>query len=145
MKHITTFEQFINESAESAKDHEMAVKLVAKLIKENPEKFKHLKTDLPNNYGTQDVDDATNESEVNETLAAASADKLINHEPLTPKVNATLISNARNGVLKMMREPDGKTHFWDPKTKEYVAKTITYNGKGEYLYSDAIDKDGNLK
>jgi hypothetical protein len=86
-----------------------------------------------------------NESEVNETLAAASADKLSNRQPLTPKVNATLISNGRNGVLKMMREPDGKTHFWNPKTKEYVAKTITYNGKGEYLYSDAIDKDGNLK
>jgi hypothetical protein len=85
------------------------------------------------------------ESEVNEILAAASTDKLTNHELLTPKVNATLISNARNGVLKMMKEPDGKTHFWNPKTKEYVAKTITYNGKGEYLYSDAIDKDGNLK
>jgi hypothetical protein len=96
MKHIPTFEQFVNES-------------------------------------------------VNETLAAASVDKLTNHEPLTPKVNSTLISNARNGVLKMMREPDGKTHFWDPKTKEYVAKTLTYNGKGEYLYSDAMDKDGNLK
>ena len=87
-----------------------------------------------------------NESEdLDETLAAASTDKLSNHEPLTPKVNATLISNAKNGVLKMMREPDGKTHFWDTKTKEYVAKTITYNGKGEYLFSDAIDKDGNLK
>jgi hypothetical protein len=91
------------------------------------------------------VIDYVNESAVNETLAAASADKLTNHEPLTPKVNATLISNARNGVLKMMKEPDGKTHFWNPKTKEYVAKTITYNGKGEFLYSDAIDKDGNLK
>ena len=82
---------------------------------------------------------------VNETLAAASTDKLTNHEPLSPKVNSTLISNARNGVLKMMTEPGGKTHYWNPKTKEYVAKTLTYNGKGEYLYSDAMDKDGNLK
>lgn len=86
-----------------------------------------------------------NESFTNEALAAVSQDKLTNHDTLTAKVNATLISNARNGVLKMMSEPGGKTHYWNPETKEYVAKTLTYNGKGEYLYSDAIDKDGNLK
>jgi hypothetical protein len=43
-----------------------------------------------------------------------------------------------------MAEPGGKTHYWNPKTGEYVAKTITYNGKGEYLYSDVLDADGNL-
>lgn len=84
------------------------------------------------------------ESVTNEALAAASQDKLTNHDTLTAKVNATLISNARNGVLKKMTEPGGKTHYWNPETKEYVAKTVTYNGKGEYLYSDALDADGNL-
>ncbi len=82
---------------------------------------------------------------INEAWAAASPSKLSNHDTLTPKVNATLISNARNGVLKSMKEPDGKTHYWDVKTQEYVGKTVTYNGKGEYLYSDALDKEGNLK
>ena len=81
---------------------------------------------------------------LNEALAATDVKKLTNHNTLTAKVNATLISNSRNGVLKMMKEPGGKTHFWNPETKEYVAKTINYNGKGEYLHSDAIDAEGNL-
>lgn len=89
-------------------------------------------------------EDFINESIVNEALSAIDSKKLTKHDTLTPKVNSTLISNARNGILKMMNEPDGKTHYWNPKTKEYIAKTITYNGKGEYLYSDGIDKDGNL-
>lgn len=89
-------------------------------------------------------EDFINESFVNEVLSAIDSKKLTKHDTLTPKVNSTLISNARNGILKMMKEPDGKTHYWNPKTKEYIAKTITYNGKGEYLYSDGIDKDGNL-
>jgi len=59
MKYIKTYENFINEAAESKRDHEIAVKLVAKLIKENPDKFKHLQTELPDNYGTTDVDALT--------------------------------------------------------------------------------------
>jgi len=143
MKNIPTFENFVNESASNKKDHEVAVKLVAKLVKSNPEKFGHLKTSLPPNYGTQDVDDATNES-MNEALAAVSLDKLTVREPLTPAVNATLISNARNGILKSMKEPGGKTHYWNPKTKEYVAFVQTYNSKGEYWHSAGIDGGGNL-
>jgi len=80
----------------------------------------------------------------NEALASASIDKLTVREPLTPKVNATLISNARNGILKSMKEPGGKTHYWNPKTKEYVAFVQTYNGKGEYWHSAGIDGGGNL-
>lgn len=56
-------EDVLDEAAESAKDHEVAVKLVAKLVKENPTKFKQLLTKLPDNYGTADVDALTTESE----------------------------------------------------------------------------------
>lgn len=111
-----------------------------------PAKYEALKAEFPKaKLHIEDVGGGVvwNES-LNEALAASSQDKLTNHDTLTAKVNATLISNARNGVLKMMKEPGGKTHYWNPETKEYVAKTITYNGKGEYLYSDAIDADGNL-
>jgi len=111
-----------------------------------PAKYEALKAEFPKaKLHIEDVGGGVvwNES-LNEALAASSQDKLTNHDTLTAKVNATLISNARNGVLKMMKEPGGKTHYWNPETKEYVAKTITYNGKGEYLYSDALDKDGNL-
>ena len=52
-------ESAIQEAAETKKDHEVAVKLVAKLIKENPEMYKHLQTELPPNYGTADVDALT--------------------------------------------------------------------------------------
>ena len=111
-----------------------------------PAKYEALKKEFPRaKFHIEDVGGVVvwNES-LNEALAATDSKKLTNHNTLTAKVNATLISNARNGVLKMMKEPDGKTHFWNPETKEYVAKTITYNGKGEYLYSDALDADGNL-
>lgn len=82
--------------------------------------------------------------QIDEALSAASIDKLTIREPLTPKVNATLISNARNGILKSMKEPEGKTHYWNPKTKEYVALVRTYNGKGEYWHTTGIDGGGNL-
>ena len=111
-----------------------------------PAKYEALKAEFPK--AKLHIEDAGggvvwNES-LNEALAAASQDKLTNRDSLTAKVNATLISNARNGILKKMAEPGGKTHYWNPKTGEYVAKTITYNGKGEYLYSDVLDADGNL-
>ena len=112
-----------------------------------PAKYEALKAEFPKaKFHIEDGGGQVvwNESYINEALAATSQDKLTNHDTLTPKVNATLISNARNGILKKMTEPGGKTHYWNPETKEYVAKTVTYNGKGEYLYSDAIDKDGNL-
>jgi hypothetical protein len=51
----------LDEAAESKKDHEVAVKLVAKLVKENPSKYKHLQSELPDNYGTSDVDALTKE------------------------------------------------------------------------------------
>lgn len=142
-KSIIRVENFVNESTVNKRDHEVAVKLVAKLVKENPTKYKDLKNVLPPNFGTQDVEDAANES-MNEALAAVSMDKLTVREPLSPKVNATLISNARNGILKSMKEPGGKTHYWNPKTKEYIAFVTTYNGKGEYWHSADIDGGGNL-
>ena len=111
-----------------------------------PAKYEALKKEFPRaKFHIEDAGGGVvwNES-LNEALAATDSKKLTNRNTLTAKVNATLISNARNRVLKMMKEPDGKTHFWNPETKEYVAKTITYNGKGEYLYSDALDADGNL-
>jgi hypothetical protein len=143
MKNIPTFEAFLNESAKSIKDHEVAVKLVAKLVKENPVKYKDLKNSLPPNFGTQDVEDATNES-MNEALAAATPSKLEVREPLTRAVQLKLIGDAKNGILKMMAASNGESHFWNPKTKEYVAFTKTYNGKGEYWHNAGIDSGGNL-
>jgi len=81
---------------------------------------------------------------LSEALNAVDSKLLTNHETLTPAVYRNLMLNAKKGILKHMTQPDGKIHFWNPATKEYVAKLITYNGKGEYLYSNAIDKAGNL-
>lgn len=81
---------------------------------------------------------------LSEALNAVDSKLLTHHETLTPAVYRNLMLNARKGILKHMTQPDGKIHFWNPATKEYVAKLITYNGKGEYLYSNAIDKAGNL-
>lgn len=85
-----------------------------------------------------------NQSMVNEALAAASPSKLTVREPLTRAVQLKLIDDARKGILKMMKASDGESHFWNPKTKEYVAFTKTYNGKGEYWHSADIDGGGNL-
>ena len=72
MKNIPQFEDFVNESAASKKDHEVAVKLVTKLIKGNPSKFKHLQTELPSNYGTEDVENLLESFEfVNEDATTA--------------------------------------------------------------------------
>ena len=81
---------------------------------------------------------------LSEAWNAVDSKLLTNHETLTPAVYRNLMLNAKKGILKHMTQPDGKIHFWNPATKEYVAKLITYNGKGEYLYSNAIDKAGNL-
>ena len=81
---------------------------------------------------------------LSEAWNAVDSKLLTNHETLTPAVYRNLMLNAKKGILKHMTRPDGKIHFWNPATKEYVAKLITYNGKGEYLYSNAIDKAGNL-
>jgi hypothetical protein len=79
-----------------------------------------------------------------EALNAVDSKLLTNHEPLKPEVYRNLMANARKGILKHQSQPDGKVHFWNAKTKEYVAKINTYNGKGDYLYSNSIDKSGNL-
>jgi hypothetical protein len=82
--------------------------------------------------------------QIDEALAAASPSKLTVREPLTRAVQLKLIGDARKGILKMMKASDGESHFWNPKTKEYVAFTKTYNGKGEYWHSADIDGGGNL-
>jgi hypothetical protein len=82
--------------------------------------------------------------QIDEALAAASPSKLTVREPLTRAVQLKLIRDAKKGILKMMAASDGESHFWNPKTKEYVAFTKTYNGKGEYWHTAGIDGGGNL-
>ena len=82
--------------------------------------------------------------QIDEALAAATPSKLEVREPLTRAVQLKLIKDAKGGILKMMAASNGESHFWNPKTKEYVAFTKTYNGKGEYWHSAGIDGGGNL-
>ena len=82
--------------------------------------------------------------QIDEALAAASPSKLTVREPLTRAVQLKLTGDAKRGILKMMAASDGERHFWNPKTKEYVAFTKTYHGKGEYWHSADIDGGGNL-
>ena len=60
------YKELMNESAQSKKDHEVAVKLLAKLIKENPAKFKQLKDKLGKDFGTEDIEELMNESLITE-------------------------------------------------------------------------------
>jgi hypothetical protein len=50
------YKELMNESAQSKKDHKVAVKLVAKLIKGNP-RFKWLKDELPKDFGIEDIEE----------------------------------------------------------------------------------------
>ena len=83
---------------------------------------------------------------LNEALAAADKSKLTNKVAITVAIARTLMNNARNGKLKHMSAPGGVTHYWNPKTKEYVGRTEQEGrlNQGTYFFSDALDKAGNL-
>ena len=87
-----------------------------------------------------------NESIVNEALAAADKSKLTNKVEITVAIARTLMNNARNRKLKHMSAPGGVTHYWNPKTNEYVGRTEQEGrlNQGTYFFSDALDKEGNL-
>jgi hypothetical protein len=79
-----------------------------------------------------------------EVLAPVDSKLLTQHEKLKPEVYRNLMANARKGILKHMTKSDGVVHFWNPLTKEYLAKVVLYNGYGDYLHSANIDEKGNL-
>ena len=87
-----------------------------------------------------------NESIVNEALAAADKSKLTNKVEITVAIARTLMNNARKRKLKHMSAPGGVTHYWNPKTNEYVGRTEQEGrlNQGTYFFSDALDKAGNL-
>lgn len=96
-------------------------------------------------YNYEDGGELIDDNEKKPTNWAATNSKLlINHDKLTPVIYRKLMSNARNGILKQMAEPDDKVHFWNPSTKEYVAKITTYKGEEKYYYSNSMDENGNL-
>jgi hypothetical protein len=83
---------------------------------------------------------------LNEALAAVDKSKLTNRVKITVEIARTLMNNARNGKLKHMSAPDGVTHYWNPKTKEYVGRTDQEGrlNQGTFFFSDALDREGNL-
>jgi hypothetical protein len=87
------------------------------------------------------------ESEVNEALAPVDKLKLTNDVEITVAIARTLMNNARTGKLKHMSAPGGVTHYWNPKTKEYIGRTEQEGrlNKGTFFFSDELDADGNLK
>jgi hypothetical protein len=163
MKNIPTFEDFINENlrpdqieqiskdlAYSMPNHttpdskgKFSAEQVQKAFKYIPD-FKYIKDKKVIQTIIDKVLDIVNESAIDEALAAATPSKLEVREPLTKAVQIKLMGDARKGILKMMSASNGESHFWNPKTKEYIAFTKTYGGKGEYWHSAAIDGGGNL-
>lgn len=90
-------------------------------------------------------EDFVNEN-LNEVLAATDSKKLTNRVEITAPIARTLMNNAMTGKLKRMSAPDGVSHYWNPKTKEYIGKTKQEGrfNQGTYFFSDALDKEGNL-
>ena len=83
---------------------------------------------------------------LSEALAATDKSKLTNKVEITVAIARTLMNNAKTGKLKHMSAPSGITHYWNPKTKEYVGRTEQEGrlNKGTFFFSDALDKAGNL-
>ena len=83
---------------------------------------------------------------LNEALAPADRSKLTNKVVITVAIARTLMNNAKTGKLKHMSAPGGITHYWNPKTKEYVGRTEQEGrlNQGTFFFSDALDKTGNL-
>jgi len=83
---------------------------------------------------------------LDEGLAAVDREKLTNRMELTQQTARTLMNNAKAGKLKHMRAGSGTTHYWNPKTGEYIGRTEQSGrlNKGTFFYSDALDADGNL-
>jgi hypothetical protein len=81
-----------------------------------------------------------------EALAPADKSKLTNKVEITVAIARTLMNNAKTGKLKHMSAPGGITHYWNPKTKEYIGRTEQEGrlNKGTFFFSDALDKAGNL-
>jgi hypothetical protein len=81
-----------------------------------------------------------------EALAPADKSKLTNKVAITVAIARTLMNNAKNRKLKHMSAPGGVTHYWNPKTKEYIGRTEQEGrlNQGTFFFSDALDKTGNL-
>lgn len=113
-----------------------------------PAKYEALKKEFPRaKFHIEDAGGGVvwNES-LNEALAAADKSKLTNKVAITVAIARTLMNNARNRKLKHMSAPGGVTHYWNPKTGEYVGRTEQEGrlNQGTYFFSDALDKAGNL-
>jgi hypothetical protein len=61
MKHISTFESFLNEANAPKTNDKKAENLVKKIVKSNP-RFKWLYDDLSNNYSLEDVEKILNDA-----------------------------------------------------------------------------------
>jgi len=96
--------------------------------------------------GLQNFKGDVYESFINEVLAAADKSKLTNKVEITVAIARTLMNNAKTGKLKHMSAPGGVTHYWNPKTKEYIGRTEQEGrlNQGTFFFSDALDKTGNL-
>ena len=81
-----------------------------------------------------------------EALAPVDKSKLTNKVAITVAIARTLMNNAKTGKLKHMSAPAGVTHYWNPKTNEYVGRTEQEGrlNQGTFFFSDALDKAGNL-
>ena len=81
-----------------------------------------------------------------EALAPVDKSKLTNKVAITVAIARTLMNNAKTGKLKHMSAPEGVTHYWNPKTNEYVGRTEQEGrlNQGTFFFSDALDKAGNL-
>jgi hypothetical protein len=81
-----------------------------------------------------------------EALAPADKSKLTNKVEITVAIARTLMNNAKTGKLKHMSAPGGVTHYWNPKTKEYIGRTEQEGrlNQGTFFFSDTLDKTGNL-
>lgn len=83
---------------------------------------------------------------LSEALAPVDKSKLTNKVAITVAIARTLMNNAKTGKLKHMSAPGGVTHYWNPKTKEYVGRTEQEGrlNQGTFFFSDVLDKEGNL-
>jgi hypothetical protein len=113
-----------------------------------PAKYEALKKEFPRaKFHIEDGGGQVvwNES-LNEALAATDKSKLTNKVEITVAIARTLMNNARTGKLKHMSAPGGVTHYWNPKTKEYIGRTEQEGrlNKGTFFFSDELDADGNL-